>query len=241
MLEESLPCNLELRIDAGDVPANRAALKLLLLLEGLTTEENPSTRIAEIADLIKSEYFRLSDAEMRVLSERFDERHLDLLRADLQTLTPETIDRLKNRYRIGFWDADALENAFAYVGSELTVSAWLARAHKLYTDLPGAAATKEILNIDPGAHDRDTDIADNLENAETAKLEEKGVEKKRRPSRDIHPAALAWTALVVQRFAELLHAVPREGKPTQLRFELMRLLDRFGFRDQIAEPAQKID
>jgi ATP-dependent helicase/DNAse subunit B len=239
MLEESLPCNLELRIDAGDVPANRAALKLLVLLEGLSAEQNEVTRIAEVADLIKSEYFRLSDAEMRVLSQRFDEQHLDLLRADLHTLTPEAIAHLKNRYRIGFWDADSLENAFAYVGSDLSVSAWLTRAHKLFTDLPGATATKELLNIDPGAHDRDTDIADNVENAEIVKLEDKGVEKKRRPSRDVHPAALAWTALVVQRFAELLHAVPREGKPPALRAELMRLLDRFGFRDQIAEPARK--
>ena len=79
MLEESLPCNLELRIDAGDVPANRAALKLLLLLEGLSSEEPHTTRIAEIADLIKSEYFRLSDAEVRTLSTRFDEQHLDLV------------------------------------------------------------------------------------------------------------------------------------------------------------------
>jgi ATP-dependent helicase/DNAse subunit B len=238
LLEESLPCNLELRIDAGDVPANRAALKLLTLLEGLSSEESHTTRIAEVADLIKSEYFRLSDAEMHVLSARFDEQHVELLRSDAQTLTPETVARLKNRYRIGFWDADSLENAFAYVGSELTVGAWLARAHKLYTDLPGAAATKEVLNIDPGAYDRDRDIADNVENAETAKLEER-VEKKRRPSRDVHPAALAWTALVAQRFSELLHAVPREGKPTELRVELMRLLDRLGFRDQIAEPAKK--
>jgi hypothetical protein len=238
MLEESIPCNLELRVDAADVPASRAALKLLTLLEGLTTDENQSTRVAEIADLIKSEYFRLSDAEMRVLSTRFDERHLELLRSDAPLLTAHGIDRLKNRYRIGFWDADALENAFAYVGSDLTVSAWLTRAHKLYTDLPGAAATKEILNIDPGAHDRDRDIADNVENAEIVKLEDKGVEKKRRPSRDVHPAALAWTALVVQRFSELLHAVPREGKAAQLRTELMRLLDRLGFRDQIAEPAK---
>jgi ATP-dependent helicase/DNAse subunit B len=236
--EESLPCNLELRIDAGDVPANRAALKLLTLLEGLTLEEDQATRISELADLIKSEYFRLSDAELRILSARFDENHLDLLRSDAQTLTSETIDRLKQRYRIGFWDADTLENAFAYVGSDLTVSAWLARAHKLFTDLPGAAATKEVLNIDPGAQDRDTDIADNVENAEIVKLDEKGVEKKRRPSRDIHPSALAWTALVVRRFAELLYAVPREGKLTDLRAELMRLLDRFGFRDQIAEPAR---
>jgi len=238
MLEESLPCNLELRIEAGDVPANRAALKLLSLLEGLSTEEAQGTRIAEVADLIKSEYFRLSDAEMEVLSKRFDEQHLDLFRADVPVQTPETVARLKHRYRIGFWDADSLENAFAYVGSDLSVSAWLTRAFKLYTDLPGAIATKELLNIDPGAHDRDTDIADNVENAETAKLEEKGVEKKRRPSRDVHPAALAWAALVVQRFAELLHAVPREGKPSDLRGEIMRLLDRFGFRDQIAEPAK---
>ena len=239
MLEESLPCNLELRIDAGDVPANRAALKLLVLLEGLSAEQTQSTRIAEIADLIKSEYFRLSDDEMHVLSHRFDEQHLDLFRADLHTITPEAVARLKSRYQIGFWDADSLENAFAYVGSDLSVSAWLTRAHKLFTDLPGATATKELLNIDPGAHDRDNDIADNVENAEIVKLDDKGVEKKRRPSRDVHPAALAWTALVVQRFAELLHAVPREGKPAALRAELMRLFDRFGLRDQIAEPARK--
>ena len=81
---------------------------------------------------------------------------------------------------------------------------WLARAQKLITNLPQAEATKELLNLDPGAQDRDRDIADNVENAETAKLEEKGVEKKRRPSRDIHPAALAWTSLVIQRFAELV-------------------------------------
>lgn len=239
LLEESLPCNLELRIDAADVPANRAALKLLVLLESLSAEEPNTTRIAEIADLIKSEYFRLSDEELRILSARFDENHSDLLRADVDTLTSDSLARLKRRYRIGFWDADALENAFAYVGSDLPVNAWLARAQKLFTDLPGAPATKEILNIDPGRHDRDSDIADNLENAETAKLEEKSAERKRRPSRDIHPAALAWTALVVQRFSELLQAVPREGKCTELRFELMQLLDRFGFRDQIAEPARK--
>jgi RecB family exonuclease/superfamily I DNA/RNA helicase len=224
--EESLPCNLELRVEAGDVPANRAALKLLTLLEGLTTEnDEPATRISELADLIKSEYFRLGDAELRVLASRFEENHADLLTPDSRT-------------RLGFWDADALENAFAYVGSDLTVSAWLARAHKLFTDLPGATATKEVLSIDASAHDRETDIADNVENAEIVKLDEKGVEKKRRPARDIHPSALAWTALVVRRFAELLYSVPREGKLTDLRAELMRLLDRFGFRDQITEPAR---
>ena len=235
MLEESLPCNLELRIDAGDVPANRAALKLLSLLEGLSSDEPQMTRIAEIADLIKSEYFRLS--EPRCAFCRRVSTSNTSISARMTNLTPERL-RLKNRYRIGFWDADALENAFAYVGSDLRVSAWLSARTSCSPTCPARYATKEMLNIDPGAQDRDPDIADNVENAETAKLEEKGVERKRRPSRDVHPAALAWTALVVQRFAELLHAVPREGKPAELRAELMGLLDRLGFRDQIAEPAR---
>jgi ATP-dependent helicase/DNAse subunit B len=232
MQEESVPCNLELRIDAADVPATRAAIKLLLLLEQLSSDENPTPRIAEIADLIKSEYFRLSESEIQTLSSQFDSEYLDLLREGDTTIEREALQRLKTRYRIGFWDADALENAFAYVGGELPVSAWLARAQKLIHELPKAASTREILNIDAGAHDREADVADNLENAETAKLEESQAERKRRPSRDIHPATLAWTALVTQRFSELIQAVPREGQPTQLRFELMRLLDQLGFREQ---------
>jgi ATP-dependent helicase/DNAse subunit B len=37
----------------------------------------------------------------------------------------------------------------------------------------------------------------------------------------------------------LLHAVPREGKPTVLRSELMKLMDHLGFREAIAEPSRK--
>src|SRR4030095_1331604 len=230
--------NLELHVDALDVPAARAAVKLLALLEHLSQEPTPSPRISELANLIKSEYFRLSDEELKTLTTNFDDHHLDLLSENGGVLDFETKRRLKARYRIGFWDADALENAFAYVGSDLPVSAWLNRARKLIKELPSAQATRELLNIDTAANDRDRDIADNLENAETAKLEEQGAEKKRRPSGDIHPATLAWTALVTQRFAELIVAVPREGEPATLRHELIRLLDQLGFREQIARPTR---
>jgi ATP-dependent helicase/DNAse subunit B len=236
--EESVPCNLELRVDSSDVPANRAALKLIALLEGISTDDPTATRIADLADLIKSEYFRLEDEELQVLNDRFHEEHLGLLRPDLPLLSREAVDRFKLRHRIGMWDADALENTFAYVGGDLQVTAWLARAQKIITNLPQAEATKELLNLDPGAQDRDRDIADNVENAETAKLEEKGLERKRRPSRDIHPAALAWTSLVIQRFAELIQAVPRVAPPAELRVELMRLLSRLGYREQIVEPTR---
>jgi ATP-dependent helicase/DNAse subunit B len=237
MREESVPCKLESRIDAVDVPATRAALKILELLEQPEGADAPPYRISDLADLIKSEYFRLSEDELVKLSARFDANHLQLLSDDDKPLTAEATGRAKARNRIGFWDADALENAFAYVGSDLPVSAWLSRAQKLIKELPTATATKELLNIDANAQDRDADIADQVENAETAQLEEK-VEKKRRPSRDIHPATLAWTALVIQRFSELVFAVPREGTPVELRLGLMRLLDQFGFRDQITKPTR---
>ena len=237
MREESVPCKLESRVDVVDVPATRAALKLLELLEQPVGTETLAFRVADVADLIKSEYFRLSDEELTKLSAQFDSTYLALLSDDDQPLTPEGIERAKQRHSIGLWNADKLENAFAYVGSDLPVNAWLKRADKLIKELPAATFTKELLNIDAGSQDRDADIADQVENAETAKLEEK-VEKKRRPSRDIHPAALAWTALVIQRFAELLFAVPREGTPVELRLSLMNLLEHFGFREQITRPTR---
>jgi ATP-dependent helicase/DNAse subunit B len=234
--EESLPSNLEAHIAANDVPGTRAALKLLGVLEQVSREESAAPRTSELADLIKSEYFRLNEQDLSALSSRFDAEYRALLLENDQPLPAAREEQLKKRYRIGVWDADALENAFAYVGGELRVSDWLARARKLITELPSATATKELLNIDNDERERDQDVADQIENAETAKLESADVERKRRPSRDIHPATIAWTALVLQRFAERIQSVPRAGMPADLRLALMALLEQFSFREQIARP-----
>ncbi len=236
MREELLPCNLERRIEANDIPANRAALKLFAILEQLSRDETAPPRTSEIADLIKSEYFRLDDEELTLLSARFDEHYSELLRERDQPPNSGHEQRLKNRYGVGVWNADALENAFAYVGSELRVVDWLARAQKLIKELPAAEATRDLLNIETGEQGRDPDEADQLENAETVKVEEQDAERKRRPSRNVHPAAIAWAALVIQSFAERIQTVPREGSPFDLRLALMKLLEQFGFRDQIARP-----
>jgi ATP-dependent helicase/DNAse subunit B len=235
MREESLACNIELRVEANDVPANRAALKLFAILEQMSRDETVVPRVSDLADLIKSEYFRLNDHDLTALSSQFDSEYAELLR-DRDQATPANTAVLKKRYRIGVWDADALENAFAYVGSELRVSGWLERAARLIKELPTAAATRELLNIDPVEQARDPDEADQIENAETAKVESADAERKRRPSRDIHPAALAWTALVVQAFAERIEAVAREGTPVALRLDLMKLLESFSFRERITRP-----
>jgi ATP-dependent helicase/DNAse subunit B len=238
MREEALPVNLEWRVDANNIPGLRAALKLFAILEKLSTEEAAVPRISELADLIKSEYFRLNDDDLKALSSRFDAEYAALLRDKDQPLNAEEETRRKKRYRIGMWDADALENAFAYVGSELRVSDWLTRAGKLIKELPGAEATRELLNIDSGEQARDPDEADQIENAETAKVDSTEVERKRRPSRDIHPATLAWTSLVIQSFAETIQAANHVGTPAQLRLALMNLLERLSFRDQITRPVR---
>lgn len=236
MREEALPVNLEWRVEANNIPGLRAALKLFAILEKLSTEETAVPRISDLADLIKSEYFRLNDNVLSALSSRFDAEYAGLLRDKDQPLNAEEETRRKKRYRIGVWDADALENAFAYVGSELRVSDWLTRAGKLIRELPGAEATRELLNIDSGEQARDPDEADQIENAETAKVDSTEVERKRRPSRDIHPATLAWTSLVIQSFAETIQATDRDGTPARLRLALMNLLERLSFHDQITRP-----
>jgi len=239
MREESLPCNLESRIEANDIPANRAALKLFSILEALARDDAASPRTTELADLIKSEYFRLSSEELANLSARFDQEYGALLNENNQILDAARAAALKRRYRIGLWDADALENAFAYVGSDLRVGDWQKRARKLIAELPAAEATRQLLNIDAVEQARDPDEADQIENAETAKVDSAEVEKKRRPSRDIHPAALAWTSLVLQAFTERVQSVPREGRPADLRLALTKVLEQLGFREQVAGPLRE--
>jgi ATP-dependent helicase/DNAse subunit B len=236
MREESLPCNLATRIEANDIPANRAALKLFAILEQRSEDEPATPRMSELADLIKSEYFRVNDEDLKLLSARFDSQYPELLPQPDQQGNGSPDPGLKLRYGVGVWNADALENTFAYVGSELRVVDWLARARKLVQELPSAPATRDLLNIETAEQERDPDVADQLENAETAKVEQKDAERKRRPSRDVHPAAIAWAALVIQCFSDRMDSVPIEGKPPQLRMGVMKLLEQFNFRDQIAGP-----
>ncbi|HZE62696.1 MAG TPA: PD-(D/E)XK nuclease family protein, partial [Pyrinomonadaceae bacterium] len=111
---------------------------------------------------------------------------------------------------------------------------------KLIKELPTAAATLELLNIDNAESSREADEADQIENAETAKVEDKDVEKKRRPSHDVHPAALAWTALVVQAFAAHVQALQWTGKPAELRRAVMNLFEQFSFRKQISRRVKNL-
>lgn len=239
MCEESLPCNLDRRITVAEIPATRAVLKLLGILDELSRDESSVLKMPQLADQIKSGYFRLDQEELDALATEFDEKFADLLREG-ETANAGREERRRRGFGIGRWDADTLENVIAYVGAELRLTDWLDRCRKLIEQLPNAEATKELLNIDSTEPGTDDDEAQ-MEDAETVQPEDKHVEKKRRPQRDVHPAVIAWATLVVKRFAAHIQAVPHQGEPLELRAAIMKLLGQFQFSQQVSRPVRQTE
>jgi len=234
MREESVPCSLDRRITVNEIPATRAALKLLGILDELARDESNVLKMPQLADQIKSGYFRLPQEELDALATEFEEKFADLVREG-EMVNAEREERRRRGFGIGRWDADTLENVIAYVGAELRLTDWLDRCRKLIEQLPNAEATKELLNIDSAEPSSDDDEAQ-MEDAETVQPEDKHVEKKRQPQRDVHPAVIAWATLVIKRFAERIQVVPHEGQPLELRVAIMKLLDQFQFSRQVSGP-----
>ncbi|HUS11933.1 MAG TPA: PD-(D/E)XK nuclease family protein, partial [Pyrinomonadaceae bacterium] len=86
-----------------------------------------------------------------------------------------------------------------------------------------------------GGGDEETD---QIEDADKVATDDRGVEKKRRPSSDVHPAAIGWAALVFDRLTEIIKGVSREAAPRDLRSSLMSLLERLQFSAQIRKPTR---
>jgi len=242
MREESIPCNLERRIETRDIPAVRAARKLFQLLGEVPGEESNSVKVSALADLIKSEYFRVGEDDLAALSAEFEPTYAALLRAendgDASTSDGQHEERLRYELGIGRWDVDGLENVIAYVGAELRVTRWLERARQLLDKWPQVKATRKLAAPEPGS-DLDSENEDRIEDADKLEVDAKDAEKKRRPSRDVHPAAIAWASLVIRCLAELLKSVPREGQVLELRLGILALLDQLQFHKQIRKPTRQ--
>ncbi|MCA1606032.1 MAG: hypothetical protein LC775_11310, partial [Acidobacteria bacterium] len=80
MREESLPSNLDRRIAIDEIPATRAALKLLGILDELSRDESSVLKMPQLADQIKSGYFRLPQEELDELASEFEAKFAQLLR-----------------------------------------------------------------------------------------------------------------------------------------------------------------
>ena len=217
--DENISCNLERRVEAPDIPAVRACGKLFQLLkEPRDSVKNPKT--SDLAHLIKTDYFRLSRDTLNKLANTFDEKYA------AQFLDDES-EKLRRALSIGKWNSDNLENAIAYVGSELRVSAWVDRALKLIKALPSQEAAQSLM-----AGGEEGDDAAAVAEDEVPPEDGAAMDRRKKPA-PIHPAALVWAVLIMRHLQHLLSAMPDEGTPEELRGALMLLLDQLQFSNQI--------
>jgi ATP-dependent helicase/DNAse subunit B len=237
MRDEGIPCNLEPRVKVAEIASVRAARKLFEMLEQLGGGDKPEVKVADLADLIKSEYFCLADAELEGLDKEFELRYHSLLMES--SSSSASLERFKYLLGAGRWDPDTLENTIAFVGGALSMSSWLERARKLLSNWPQVQATTDMVTP-AAANGPDDEESDQIEDAEKVATDDRGVEKKRRPSRDVHPAAIAWASLVLGRLNEIIKSTAGEGAPRDLRTAVMGVLDRLQFSKQIRRPARNV-
>ena len=234
--EESIPCALNRRIPLADVPAARAAVKLFELLIELSREALETAKVSPVADLIKSGYFRLSEAELELLRARFKREYEHLLNVTGYRRGPDEAS-------VGHWDADELENVIAFVGAELRLDRWVNRARQLTTRPPELRVERESKSDEEDEPDSDDAVIEATSDpravrrlafrAEPVEVPLPGSERRAKPARDIHPASIAWSSLVVERFGEILSRVPREAGTGEFRRALMLMLEHFRFNEQV--------
>ncbi|HJZ80634.1 MAG TPA: PD-(D/E)XK nuclease family protein [Pyrinomonadaceae bacterium] len=226
---ESIACNLERRVDAPDIPAVRACGKLFQLLRE-APEQVKNPKASDLAHLIKTDYFRISDESLAELTELFDAKYQHLLTDPNRQ--PDANEKLRPALGIGRWRADDLENVLAYVGSELRVDGWIDRALKLIRVFPAPGAAQSLI------------AGDEPEDAATAAQDEASpddgaaMDRRKKPT-PVHPAAIGWTVLIMRRLQQLLSAMPEEGPVDELRRALMQLLAQLQFSNQVNVPFQR--
>jgi hypothetical protein len=237
--EEQISCTLNQRIELTEVPSVRAAMKLFELLIELTVEAGV-LKANQIADLAKSGYFALSENELAALRARFELQDLKLTDVSGYRREPAEL-------KVGFWDADELENTVAYVGDDLRVPLWITRARK-FTAQPAQPREDKLRDVEPeGESESDEDVAVTSEESfavrqatvgqvfEPVDIPLPGSERRAKPARELHPALIAWSVLLVDRLASILNSVPREGGSRQMRDCIVKLLDRLQFAREVRD------
>src|SRR5258708_35263773 len=167
----------------------------------------------------------MSPEDLTALTGDFDKKYAPMLADGVSK--GSTVSKLRKALGIGHWSPDILENVIAYVGSELRVDAWVARAQRLLEALPSAEAARELIAGKDGAEDDGA-----LPDAEPPSDEAPLIEKRKKPV-PVHPAAIAWTAMVLRHLQRLINELPEAGEAEDRRVPLASLLDRFDFANQV--------
>ncbi len=224
-VHEAIPCNLEQRIEAVNVPCIRACGKLFQILKE-PRERVTNPRTSDLGHLIKTGYFQPSAEALRELAKDFDSKYAPHL---FSATDQEANGSLRQKLHIGQWRPDDLENVIAYVGSELRINAWIDRARKLIKIFPSQEAAQSLFAFDEAG---DAAVAA----ADEAPPEDGAVMDRRKKPTPIHPATIAWSILLVRHIQQLIAATPEEGRPEELRLGLMRLLEGLQFSNQVNAP-----
>ena len=222
---ESVPCNLERRVPANETPSVRASAKLFQILKSPEREHVVDPKANDLAHLVKTGYFRVSSDDLEKLTQTFNKQYAKLLEVELGS---EREARRRATLGIGTWSPDVIENVIAYIGSEQRVRAWLDRAARLIRVLPSSQAARSFI----GADTESDDAPPTLELEPPAEDETAPKEKPKRPA-PVHPAAIAWTMLLMEHMRQAIAAMPEEGTPKELRGALMALLDQVQFSKQV--------
>ncbi|HEY6045353.1 MAG TPA: PD-(D/E)XK nuclease family protein, partial [Pyrinomonadaceae bacterium] len=222
---ESIPCNLQRRVEAQHIPSLRACGKLLQILKETEREHVTNPKASELAHLVKTDYFRISEQSLQTLVEAFDRQYGNLLS------TAEDNAGRRRALGIGRWSPDHIENVIAYVGTELRVKSWLDRAQRLIEVLPSPQAAATFIGGETNPTDDDAAIPESEPPAEETAPRDKP--KRLSP---VHPAAIAWTMLVLEHMRQLIANPPEEGTPDELRTALLALLERLEFARQVRRP-----
>jgi ATP-dependent helicase/DNAse subunit B len=233
--DESIPANLERRVEAVETPAMRACGKLFQLLKQPSREEIRNPKTTDIAHLIKTGYFRPAASALPKLTLAFDNQYGALLaKTDSRTRGPSELDeprrveRLRAELGIGRWLPDVLENVIAYVGSELRVDAWTERARRLIDMFPSPEAARSLI-VGSATETEDAAVA-----AEDESPPDEIPVRRQKPS-PIHPAAIAWAVILIEHLQGLLSSLPAEATAEDLRGALMSVLDQLEFAKQVRQ------
>jgi ATP-dependent helicase/DNAse subunit B len=225
--DESIPANLERRVEAVDTPAIRACGKLFQLLKDTQREHIRNPKTSDLAHLVKTGYFRVSAQALPEMAKAFEAEYAALLLDDRTNLSLS--DWRRAELGIGRWRPDVLENVIAYVGSELRVTAWLERARRLIDKFPSQEAARSL-------------IAGGVEDAAAAAEDESPPDEapvRRQKPAPIHPAAIAWAVVLIEHLQTLLASLPTESEPEELRRALMLVLDQLEFSKQVRQSFQQ--
>jgi ATP-dependent helicase/DNAse subunit B len=97
---ECVPCNLERRMPANEIPAVRASAKLFQILKSPGREHVVDPKANDLAHLVKTAYFRVSAADLKNLTSSFDKRYAKLLEVEPGSEQRHTIARASRHWHL---------------------------------------------------------------------------------------------------------------------------------------------